>query len=331
MSNVIPFCTLFDSNFLTRGIAMYESLCKHCDSFHLYIFALDGLCSDVLKELSLKNTTIISLEEFESPELLALKHTRTNREYYWTCTSNSIRYAIDQFRLDSCTYLDADLYFWDSPRILLDEIGDNSILITEHRYSPKYDQSKLLGKYCVQFITFRNNKFGNKALNWWRDACNEWCYDRFEDGKYGDQKYLDDWNERFKGVHVLQHLGGGVAPWNVQQYNILQQDHKLVCKSKQSGESFPVVFYHFHHIRFHTNSMVDIGGYAISKNVKKYFYKPYLEHLDDIINRLPTNDRTIRTHGERKLQLSDLRIVLRHLKHLYLGTVFKKQSLINTQ
>lgn len=326
---MIPFCTLFDSNFLTRGIALYESLYKHCDSFHLYIFALDGRCSDVLKKLSLKNTTIISHEEFESPELLALKSTRTNREYFWTCASNSIRYAIDQFRLDSCTYLDADLYFWDSPRILFDEIGDNSILITKHHYSPKYDQSKLSGKYCVQFITFRNNEFGNKALNWWRDACNEWCYDRFEDGKYGDQKYLNILSEHFKGVHVLQHLGGGIAPWNVQKYNITQQDNKLICTSKQSGESFPVVFYHFHHVRFYEDSMVDIGGYAISKDVKRHFYKTYLEHLDDIANRLSTNIKTIRTHGESELQWSDPRAVLRHLKHLFLGTVFKKKSLIN--
>ena len=47
------FCTLFDSNYLTRGLAMYESLAKHCDDFHLFIFSFDDKCLEVLKKLKL--------------------------------------------------------------------------------------------------------------------------------------------------------------------------------------------------------------------------------------------------------------------------------------
>ena len=321
------FCTLFDSNFLTRGLALYESLVNHCDSFHLYIFAFDDLSHDILKELSLESTTVISLGEFESLELLAVKPTRSRAEYCWTCSSNIIRYAIDRFGLDGCTYLDADLYFWNSPKPLFDEMGGCSILLTEHRYTPKYDQSKTSGKYCVQFVTFRNDKQGNKALNWWRDACNEWCYDRFEDGKFGDQKYLDDWTERFEGVHVLRHYGGGVAPWNVQQYDIVCEGEAPICRSKESGEEFPLVFYHFHPVRFYTNGLVDLGGYPISNSAKKYLYKPYVEYLENIASRLPTTEKTVLTHGAEKLKYTNPRNVLRHIKHIYINTVFKKASL----
>jgi hypothetical protein len=111
---------------------------------------------------------------------------------------------------------------------------DASVLITDHRYAPEYDQSKGSGKYCVQFICFKNDDNGMKALKWWRDACIDWCFSRIKDGKFGDQKYLDDWTTQYSGVHELQHLGGGVAPWNVRQY-LFDQINGII-KGKKKNE-----------------------------------------------------------------------------------------------
>ena len=47
------FCTLFDSNYLTRGLAMYESLKKYSDDFYLYIFAFDDKSYELLVNLNL--------------------------------------------------------------------------------------------------------------------------------------------------------------------------------------------------------------------------------------------------------------------------------------
>ena len=222
---MINFCTLFDSRYISRGLALYESLRRHCENFHIYFFAFNDECYRILSKLALKGSTVISLCEFEDEQLLAAKATRSSMEYCWTCTPSIIRYTLDTYNLASCTYLDADLYFFGRPELLLDELRDNSVMITEHRYTPCYDKSKKSGKYCVQFMTFKNNGAAKKALNWWRDACNDWCYARHENGKFGDQKYLDDWLERFEQVHVLEHPGGGLAPWNIQQYYILSLIH----------------------------------------------------------------------------------------------------------
>ena len=52
----------------------------------------------------------------------------------------------------------------------------------------------------LSVLTFKNDTNGMKALQWWRDRCIAWCYRRMEDGKMGDQKYLDDWtNEELCG------------------------------------------------------------------------------------------------------------------------------------
>lgn len=161
---------------------------------------------------------MVSLHQFEDSELLRVKPTRTAAEYCWTSTASTILYSINTFGLQNCTYIDADMCFYSDPAALIDEMGENSVLITDHRYTAQYDQSVTSGKYCVQFVTFKNTKEGLAVLNWWRNACIEWCYNRVEEGKFGDQKYLDCWTTQFNGVHELKHLGGGVAPWNVQQY-----------------------------------------------------------------------------------------------------------------
>lgn len=294
---IYNFCTLFDSNYLSRGIALYRSLEKHCENFHLYIFAFDSRTFQILKKMSLEKATVIPLSEFEDEELLKVKPTRSVAEYCWTSTSSTILYVLENFNVDNCTYVDADVFFYSSPKPIFDELGNKSILITEHRYSPQYNKELKAGKYCVQFVTFRKDENGMKALKWWRDRCLEWCYARYEDGKFGDQLYLDDWTERFEGVHVLQYLGGGLAAWNVQQYDFKVMNDKIIGIEKLSGKEFEVIFYHFHYLKFFKDGKIELGRRTLSKNVLNIFYKNYIKLLDEIKNDLLRYDSSFDPHG----------------------------------
>lgn len=285
----LHFATLFDSYYMSRGLAMYNSLKSVCPDFHLYIFAFDKNSEVILKKMELPHVSVISLSEFEDERLLAIKSTRTKGEYCWTCTSSTIHYCITRFNLDHCTYVDADLYFFSDPRVLVDEMGDKSVLITEHRYTKKYDQSVKSGIYCVQFVTFKNTVDGMKVLSWWRDRCIEWCYDRFEDGKFGDQKYLDTWAEKFTGIHVLKHLGGGLAPWNIQQFQVREEAGNFKVIERTSGSKFDVIFYHFHALRFLKDDAVDLGAYTLSAESKN-LYAVYLRGIS-------AADDSLRLHG----------------------------------
>ncbi len=290
---MINFCTLFDSNYLARGLVTYESLMSSTEgSAHLYVFAFDDLCLTTLKAMNLPNLTVISLAEFEDEDLLRIKPTRSRGEYCWTCTSSTIYYCINTFDLPHCIYIDADMVFYKNPQVLLDEMPPSAnVLITEHRYTPQYDKSKLSGKYCVQFMYFDNSDNGKKILNWWRERCLDWCFNRHEDGKFGDQKYLDDWLVRFKGVHSLQHLGGGLAPWNVQQFDFQQVGSKITGKIKPKsdvknpkyteGSPFEAVFFHFHGVKlFEQNKSIFAPKmYLLNETVKAIFYAPYLQQL----------------------------------------------------
>ena len=199
---MLNFCTLFNTlDYLAKGIALYNSLEKTCPQFHLYIFAFDETTYKILTDSNLSNATIISLDDFENEKLLKVKKERSVAEYCWTCTPFTIKYCIEKFNLDHCTYLDADTFFYNDPAALIKEMAQDSVLITPHNYNSRYDQSAAAGIYCVQFTCFKNNAEGLKVLNWWARACLEWCYARYaKDGKMGDQvSSLDSWPYMFEG------------------------------------------------------------------------------------------------------------------------------------
>lgn len=279
----LNFCTLFDSNYLSRGMVLYDSLVEHCPDFHLYVFAFNDMACEVLKKLNPAHLTLISLSEFEDPELLAIKPGRSRAEYCWTCTSSTIRYVLDHFEVENCTYLDADMRFYSNPQVLIDEMENSgkSVLITAHRYTRRYDQSRLRGKYCVQFMYFKNNTEGREVLSWWRARCIEWCYARVEDGKFGDQKYLDDWTTRFPSVHELQHPGGGIAPWNCQQFIFKQDGNRILVSETGDAAFYPAVFFHFHGLKVYENDQALFAprSYERSEAVNKLFYRPYLREM----------------------------------------------------
>jgi hypothetical protein len=281
------FCTLFNSYYLSRGLALYRSLVGQAIDFHLYIIAFDDDCEEVLRQLNLSHATVISLRDFETPALLAVKADRTPGEYCWTCTSFTIWYCIHTFSLSHCTYLDADLLFFDDPALLTSEMGANSVLITEHRYSNEHDQSELSGIYCVQFVTFKNTTEGLTVLSWWMNACLNWCFARFEDGKFGDQKYLDDWTTRFTGIHVLQHRGGGIAPWNATDYTYETHLDKVMLTA-ENGKKTSLVFYHFHDFRYCAEQSFRLTAeqYTLHSDVKSVVYSAYLKALAEAENQI---------------------------------------------
>jgi hypothetical protein len=274
------FCTLFDSNYLFKAVAMYRSLECHCPSFQLTAFCFDDRAKEVLDRLALPALSTVSLAELEAfdGELHSTKDDRTPTEYCWTATPALPLFVLrTRPEVDEITYLDADLLFFADPESLFEEMGNASTLITPHRFAPEFAHHAVSGIYNVQLLVFRRDERGLAALQWWHDRCIEWCYYCLEDGKFGDQKYLDDWPERFEGVHVLGHKGGGLAPWNITRYDV----------SSHAGRVFidedPLVFYHYHRVRLFSDGSYGWRppGYFVSRTNKRLIYDPYLHALDE--------------------------------------------------
>lgn len=277
------FCTYFDSNYLVRGLALYRSLARHCPGFELWVLGLDQAASRTLQNLGLPGLRLLTLEELEEahPGLAEARRSRSRVEYYFTCTPSLLLHLLACApEGESLTYLDADLYFFADLSPVAREFGDDSILIVPHRFPPPLRRLEEHGVYNVGLMSFARDPNARECLEWWRDRCLEWCYDRVEPGKFADQKYLDDWPARFKRVRVLEHLGTGAAPWNVAAHPIQHRDGEVWIGAD------PLIVYHFHALKRLNRWIYDSGlaAYRASMTpvLKKHVYAPYLRELEDL-------------------------------------------------
>lgn len=242
------FFTITDLGYAPRALVLYRSLADVCSDFRLRLFCVDQATKELFDRLALPRLVTVGIGELEAhdPELLAVRPTRTTAEYCWTAKSSACLYT---FRLepdvDMLTYVDSDLMLFHEPSCLFEELGTGSILVVPHRHPARLQWWDRWGIYNAGFVGFRRDEVGLAALRWWRERCLEWCYDRLEDGKSGDQTYLDDWPTRFPGTHVLEHPGGGLAPWNATESVLGRRDGTVTV------DGLPLVFYHFASLRLY--------------------------------------------------------------------------------
>ncbi len=277
---MLHFCTYFDSNYMPRGLCLLDSLERHCPEFTLTVLCLDDLCLERIKGLKRGNVFPVSLPELEAadPELLAVKDHRNTLEYYYTCGPSFIRYALNcSPGTNLITYLDADIYFYSNPRPLFDALEGHSIGVVGHNL-PEYRGKSKTGVFNVGWLSFRRDEDGMACLDRWRTQCIDWCHERFEEGKYCDQLYLDEWPNLYSGFYEFTHHGANVAPWNVGRYRF------TLINGQVFVDEYPLVFFHFHGLRkiapnvYNTNLFMTLK--PMDHVLKRCVFCRYIERLE---------------------------------------------------
>ena len=275
---MMNFCTLFDSNYASKGIALYLSLEQQTDDFVLYVMGIDRKCQKILNSIGFKHMIVECIDDVDSFELAEAKGNRSRAEFCWTCGSFFTDYFLHKYNLTDITYLDSDLMFFSSPQVVFDELGRKNASVGLASHFMKYP---LFGKYCVQYVYFKNDKDGRDCLRWWRDECLKWCYSRVEDGKYGDQKYLDYFADKFNHVYEIENRGVGVAYWNMNDNSY--KDGITYYK----GDKWPTVFFHYSGINVQVKEGVMTFRHTmyLSKSIRQTFIEPYAELMKEAFTK----------------------------------------------
>jgi hypothetical protein len=274
------YCTYFDHNYLSRGLALYHSLVRHAPGARLWVLCLSDACYDALTALDLPDLVPRRLADFEAaePEVAATRRDRSLIEYYFTCSPAWKLYVLThEADAEWVTYLDSDLFFFASPDPIYDEMGDASFGIIPHRFARGQEYRERFGIYNVGWVSVRRCGEGIAALRWWRARCIEWCHDFVDGDRFADQRYLDRLPGLFPNVHIMENLGANLAPWNLADVSLEWRDDGVLIDGR-----YRLVFFHFHGVkragRYYFNSH-RVFHAPFPKMVRERIYQPYVAAL----------------------------------------------------
>lgn len=281
------YCTYFNIHYIHRGLALYRSLERHDRNFTLWILCFDDRTFEILTRSRLPHARLIRRQDFEAGDeaLLRAQKNRSEVEYFWTCTPSLPLFIFRQDpSIAELCYVDADIFFFSDPNSIFRSLGDGSIFILPHDYDEKIYQNPLpTGRFNVGVMVFKSDLRAMNCLRWWRERCLEWCYRKFEDGKFGDQGYLEDWPDRFPGVVISCQPAIHAGPWNIGKYPLRITENKALCVADQ-----PLVCFHFHALELISRkiALIGEGEKFLNHFSREYVYRPYIRALAEAIGEL---------------------------------------------
>ena len=156
-------------------------------------------------------------------------------------------------------YLDPDLFFFNAVTNVVQELGNDSILLTPHITKPVALDKKPFenlflnyGIYNLGFLLIKADNNSRAMLDWWETRTLSLGYDQPGNGLFVDQLWTNHVPLFFNQVKVTKHPGLNCAFWNI---------HERVLSKKNDtyfvNENSYLIFFHF--------SSFDFSGGRISK------------------------------------------------------------------
>jgi hypothetical protein len=314
------YCTHFDSNYIPHALSLYHSLDLFAGPFKLFMFCMDDESFYYLKELDLVSGVILSHKQIEDfiPNLGLAKKNRSRVEYFYTCSPAICYYVLQNFeQVELITYLDADIYFYSSPKPLYEELGDASVGIIDHRFHWISQRNSRYGKFNVGWINFRRDQDGLNCLTNWLECCINWCYQRLEDGKYADQKYLDIWPEKFKNVRILHNKGANLAIWNIKNYKLNIIDTDVLVDNEK------LIFYHFSNLKQISDHVFSSDlSRVLVRTTQLILNKIYLPYVNSLLKYQVNKSIPKKDNYNNKIRYQ-FKIFSRYIRHIIFPDTIK--------
>jgi|ETNvirenome_6_85_1030632.scaffolds.fasta_scaffold01427_5 hypothetical protein len=301
---MISICTLADSKFAIKFLALRESIRNHTSEYTINLLCLDDdifkLINNNCKEVNCHNIKDLlnsdkelkksqnNKPSFESLNLCGGNEKGAKKlQFIWSLASYYSWYCLKHCNIDDIVYVDADIYFFEDPTRILDLKDFGSIGLIENRvpYNP------VNGLYNVGIVYFKNDKDGQSCAAFWKDCLlhddNEYASAY---GTCGDQKYLELFPKLYNSVFKIDDYLGHLAPWNIHHHQYIAD------KILWNGKLQKLLFYHFSNFKEDLKNKTYIPaprhGILNLKNNKFVFslYEQYFKDMESLNENIIWND-----------------------------------------
>lgn len=283
----INVVTLFDSNYAIRAMAFYESL-KDLGKYKFWFLCLDQQARIIMEKLNLPDTTTATLEELGDKELLNTSGNRSRSEFIFTAKPAWINYVLSNIPDgEGIIFDDCDLFYFSSPNDLISDMEKmgQSIGIVPHHF-PKNRESlnDKVGKYNAGLLYLIADRNSRLCVSEWRKQCIDWCYLKYEKGRFGDQLYLNEWPQKYNGVREINEKGVNLGSWSIYSYKITKRNNEFYVDENR------LICYHFHRTKFYLSKgrVEPLPIYVYHKEL----YSVYTQRLENAWKKLLNLDKS---------------------------------------
>ncbi|MGE5631233.1 MAG: glycosyltransferase [Caulobacteraceae bacterium] len=292
------YYSVISRDYIYKCVLLYKSMLRHDKNFRFLIVCLHDEVKDTLEKLRMKNTELIDISQIEKydTELAAIKNSRNTKQYAWAVKPAAALYILEHYReVSHIIWLDGDTAFLSSPEAIFEEWGKSSILLTEEKFTGKYEYlSSIYGYFNTGFMGFNRDDTAIKSLKYFRKRLLEWNYDKKEQYRWNDQLYVSDWKGRFDNVGVVKNPGINLTPFI---FNRILEEEGGVLKTRDRDiyfNDYKIVLFHFYGFKCFNNKEFELCYYTdiYHKPEIDIIYVPYMKEALRAIREIAKTNKS---------------------------------------
>ena len=241
------YFTLCSNNYLPFALTLAKSLKQFVPEAMLVIGLVDRLNPQV-NYSAWKEIEFLPCYELGYPEFESMLTRYNIIEFNTAVKPFYFEYLFTKYpKVDQIYYLDPDLYFYQSPKVMDQEWGEAEILLTPNLIyttsKPSTGELASLrhGMYNLGFLGLKRGEESFRLIQWWKERLKEHCHIDKCYGIFVDQKWMDLAPLFFDKITSVKHPGWNMAWWNFSERKLLQTPEGYSVNVAE----IPLVFFHF--------------------------------------------------------------------------------------